>query len=111
MRNYLINELPEGATARVAKVLENRGLTSSLGDLFWIPLPEELLTACQREHMGECGPHAAGLECNEDFLQLELLVRACSKLRCDCVAYATVEQRAWLLNYVDTLLKELDIPA
>jgi len=36
-------------------------------------------------------------------------VRAQGKLRCSCVAYATPEQRAHIMDYMDNLLRELDI--
>lgn len=111
MRNYRIDELNPGDVSRIRKALDSRELSSSLGDLYWLPLPPELLTDCQSEHAKECGPHSVGIECGEDFLNMELLVRARGRIRCDCIAYVTPDQRAWVMDWLDSLLRELDIPA
>ena len=50
------------------------------------------------------------LETGRDWVRLEFLVRARQILRCSCVAYATKEQCDYMMDYLDTTLKEWDIP-
>ncbi len=110
MRTYEVDELPAKAIERVVRKLNDSGLAASLEGLFWLPLPRELLTAEQLEHFDLCGPYCLSLDCGHDQLRLELLVRAMNKLHCSCIAYATAEQRAYIIDFLDTLLRELDIP-
>jgi len=109
MRSYLIDEIAKADVKKAAAHLEAMELAGGLDGIFWLPLPQELLTEEQKEHAEECGPHCMALECDADWIKLELLVRARNKLRCSCVAYATPAQRAHAMDYLDNMLKELDI--
>ena len=40
---------------------------------------------------------------------MELLVRTQNRIRCECIAYATDEQRNWLIRLVDDMLAQLGI--
>ena len=108
MRCYLIEDLREDDIKRLKTRLEEMELSGLMDDLHWFPLPPALLTPEQQEHK-DCGPHCMALEVGETWIKLELLVRARNILRCSCVGYATAEQRAHMMDYLDTLLKELDI--
>jgi len=110
MRTYLIEDFLPEQQVKVCQRLADMGLTGPLDGIYYLPLPTGLLTEEQREHNAECGPYIFVLEAEgESNLKLELLVRAQSKLRCSCVAYATPEQRAHIMDYMDNLLRELDI--
>jgi hypothetical protein len=45
----------------------------------------------------------------ENALFCELLVRIKTNIRCDCMGYATVEQRNWLVDWADAVLEKLSI--
>jgi hypothetical protein len=111
VRTYRIEDLAREHVERLARVLDARGQGSGMDGLYWFTLPPDLLTAEQMEHAPDCGPHVLSLELLEDGLSLELLVRARGRLRCSCVCYATPAQRAWGMDMLDTLLRELDIPS
>lgn len=111
MRNYLIDDLTEENVKTIRKVLESKNMNGSMDDIYWLDLPESLYSSEQKDHAKECGPYSFGIEVLEDSLRMELLVRARSILRCSCVAYASPEQRSFAIDWVDTLLKEHDIPA
>lgn len=85
-------------------------MAAALEDMFWLPLPETLYGKEQQEHARQCGPYVCGLELKTQSLSLELLVRARSHLRCSCVLYADTKQRAFCMDWLDTTLRELDIP-
>ncbi len=109
MRAYTVEELTPESIEKVVKRCRDMGCESSLTDLFWLPLPKSLLTEEQQTHDDECGPHSLSLECGPDFLRMELLVRGRGPIRCSCISYCTSEQRAHMIDYLDGMLKELDI--
>lgn len=111
MRSYFLDELYPEHLALLAQALAEKGMSGSLDGLFFLPVPEELLDAEQVEHMAECGPYALALEVGDEWARLEFLVRARGKLRCSCVRYANAGQRAYAMDWLDTLLRGLDIPA
>lgn len=111
MRNYLIEDFDEASLAKISAALKDKGYSGGLDDVFYIPLPLELLSEVQRAHVDECGPHICALELLPELgaVKLELLVRAQRKLRCECVVYATAGQRAWGMDFLDSLIRQLDI--
>ena len=111
MRSYCIDEMRPEEISLFRQRLQEMELSSGLEGIFWLPLPTHLLTEEQRSHSAVCGPHCMALDCSETGVQLELLVRALGKIRCSCVVFATPEQRAHMISYVDELLAELGIRA
>lgn len=111
MRSYLIDELNAEDTARLARALQDMGLGAGMEGLFWLPVPLELLSPLQREHLHECGPYVMGLEVEERGVRLELLVRARGRLRCECVHYASFPLREHMQAYLDRLLCDLNVTA
>lgn len=109
MRLYVVEDLQPDYLKRLQTALEERKLSGSVEGIFWLPVPEQMLSDIQREH-ASCGPHAMALELGPSWLRLELLVRARSIIRCSCIHYASPELRAQMIDWLDTLLKELDIP-
>jgi hypothetical protein len=83
-------------------------MSDPMADLFWIPVADRLLTPLQRRH-AECQPFFFAVELLPDRLSCELLVRTRNRVRCDCIAYATVAQREWLFNRVDAMFQALEI--
>jgi hypothetical protein len=49
------------------------------------------------------------IELEPDRMSCELLIRSSIKIRCDCMGYATKDQRNWLIDRIDTMLNELEI--
>lgn len=110
MRSYLIEDFYPEHLQRVLASLTEKGLAGALDGIFYLPLPEALLTDAQREHAAECGPHMFVLEVlDESTVKLELLVRAQKKLRCECVMYATPAQREHIIDFLDDFIRQLDI--
>lgn len=109
MRYYSLDELQPAEMARLKAALAQRGCAGAIEDIYYYPVPEADLTPEQRDHLTDCGPYVLALETGEDWLRLELLVRAKGRLRCGCIAYAAPEVRARAMAWVDALLRELDI--
>lgn len=94
MRQYSLTDVGEEGIRKLEKALTEKGLSASIAHLFWLPVPDSLLTALQKEHANTCGPHVLALETNRTGLSLELLVRARNKLRCDCIGWASQSLRS-----------------
>lgn len=114
MRCYLIEDIYPEQLEKITASLKDKGFSGSLDGVFYLPVPEDLLSDVQRAHAAECGPHMMVLEAAigenlEGFLKLELLVRAQNKLRCECVAYATPAQREHVMDFLDSFIRQLDI--
>ncbi len=115
MRSYLIEDIYPDQLERISSALADNGYTGGLDGLFYLPVPQELLTPVQQAHAAECGPHIMALEVGlgeggEGVLKLELLVRAQNRLRCECVCYATPAQRTHAIDFLDAFIRRLDIP-
>jgi len=109
MRSYYIDEFVPGELERLAERLDNMELSAGVEDLYWLPVPEKLLTSLQKQHEQACGPYALALEILDEALRLELLVRARNKLRCECVAYGDQPLVSHMIGYLHALLDELKI--
>ncbi|GAB6058172.1 hypothetical protein [Desulfonatronum parangueonense] len=110
MRSYLIDELNSTDMQRLLPFLESQGLKASVDGMYWLQIPDDLLSPEQAQHAEECGPFVCSLETGQDWFKVELLVRGRGKLRCSCIAYATPNQREWILDQVDETLSRLEIP-
>ena len=108
MKQYLIDELRLGDHKKIKAYLDAHTRVSPMNGLYWIPLEKNLLTGTQATHP-DCGPHYFALELQEDRLACELLVRAEQAIRCNCIGYASKEQRDWLIEYIDAILEKLEI--
>lgn len=109
MRSYYLDELNPADMRRLLPHLEAKGLQGSMKGIYWLALPEPLLSEEQSAHKEECGPFVASLETGDGWIKMELLIRGRGKLRCSCIGYASTEQRNWLIAQVDAMLHELDI--
>jgi hypothetical protein len=110
MRQYVIDQLRPEEYRALKAYLDAHADDSGVDGLYWIPIEDELLSPVQRDHL-DCRPFAFALELTPDQLAAELLVRTRSRMRCACIAYATDEQRAWLISMVDTILEKLGVSA
>ena len=108
MKQYLIDGLRLKDYHKLKAYLDKYLKSSPLGGVYWLELDKELLTPIQKKHKG-CHPHVFALMLEETYLSCEFLVRTEKNIKCDCMDYATTEQRNWLIDQVDAILEELDI--
>ncbi len=108
MKQYVIDELRPVDHQQMKSYLDRHLDSSEIGGIYWLPLNVELLTPVQKSHQ-DCQPHFFALELEPNRLACELLVRTKQRVRCDCIAYATREQVAWLIDFTDAMLEKLNI--
>ncbi len=109
MRSYLIEDITKENMEKIRSYLERKGYKRPIKDLYWIEVPGEILTPLQREHLSSCGPYVFSLETGKNWVKVELLIRPTTTLRCTCISYATPEQRKYVIEHIDELIKNLDI--
>ena len=110
MRSYYIEEINQDHIKKFEEYLKDQGYQGPIDGIFWLPLPVDMLSERQSDHLQECGPYYLALETGKNWLKLELLVRARGKIRCECIAYATPAQREKMIDILDNMLRSQDIP-
>lgn len=108
MKQYLIDGLRLTDHQKLKAYFDEYLKSSPLGGIYWLELDKDLLTPIQKKHV-ECMPHFFALMLEETYLSCEFLVRIEKNIKCDCMDYATREQREWLIEQADAILEKLDI--
>ena len=108
MKQYVIDELRPEDHRALKKYLNKEFGQDTMDGIYWITVDSELLTPIQAQHKN-CRPHYLALELEPGRLACELLVRTKSRMRCDCIQYATISQRNWLIELVDNIFDRLEI--
>ena len=108
MKQYVVDELRPEDYRKLRDYLDAQFEAAEVGGLYWLPIAPQLLSPEQSAHTG-CQPFYAAVDLEATRMACELLVRTKNRVRCACMAYATEEQRNWLVNVVDGMLHELGI--
>ncbi len=108
MRSYLIDEISPYDINKINDFLKKNTIPSSLDKIFWIKIPDELLTEIQLKHT-ECKPHICALELGRDWIKLELYIRSSKNIKCSCAGYCTTEQRDFVIRYANKMIDELGV--
>jgi hypothetical protein len=108
MKQYMIDGLRLEDYHKIKAYLDEHLDSSPLGGIYWLELDNAILTSEQKSHTG-CHPHVFALMLEETYLSCEFLVRIKKNIKCDCMAYATAEQRNWLMDQADAILEQLNV--
>ncbi len=108
MRSYLIDEISPSDIEKIHAFLKENSVSSSLDQLFWVMIPQDLLSETQYRHR-DCQPHVFAVELGEDWLKMEFLVRSLNNMQCTCPGYSTKQQQNFIINFALGILKQLDI--
>ncbi|MBW1759257.1 MAG: hypothetical protein JRI88_02865 [Deltaproteobacteria bacterium] len=108
MKQYVIDEIrPEDFKKIKAYLNENFG-PSTMRGIYWIPVHEDILTDVQTEH-SDCRPFYFAVDLEENLMACELLVRAKTRVKCNCISYATEKQRNWFIGLIDDMFEKLGV--
>lgn len=110
MRQFVIDEITKEEKDAIEDYLRKTLEAAAMPGIYWLRLPDDLPGPAQEGH-GECEPFYFGIELTDRKVVFELLIRNQSSLHCSCIAHATKAQRDFLLQYIDVMLKELQIRA
>ncbi len=110
MRQFVIDELSPMERDNIDSYLKRNLTPDPIVGLYWIVLPPHLYSDVQQSHKDH-GPFQIAIELDPQSIRIELLVRSQGHLHCNCTAYATTLQRQFVLDFIDTMLKEEQIQA
>ena len=105
MRQYLIDELSFLEHDNLDNYLKRTVKPGPIGGVFWLELPQNMLASAQLSHL-DCGPFYFSIILEKTEIRIEFLVRSSHKLHCSCISWATQEQRQFVLDFVDNMIKE-----
>jgi hypothetical protein len=108
MKQYVVDELRPWEYEKIKAYLDDEFKALRVGGIYWIPLAPNLLTEVQSSHTS-CHPLCFALDLEPNRLACELLVRTLKRVRCDCIHYATENQRNWLIRLVEGIFDKLGI--
>lgn len=108
MRQYFVDEISADDVQRISEHLTACAQPAPMQGLFWVDLPEDILSPSQYSHKG-CKPFCFSIEVGDDFVKFEFLIRSRQTLRCDCIEYANKMQRDFIMNFADNMLSDKNI--
>lgn len=108
MKQYVVDEIRSEDYSQIKAFIEKEYGKSELGGIYWIPVDEALLTPSQVSHRS-CQPFYVALDLEPGRLSCELLIRTKQRMRCECIGYATPEQRNWVIDRIDGMFEKLEI--
>jgi len=108
MKQYVIDQLRESDYHQIKTFLDQNAETASLDGLYWVSLPSERYSVIQREHL-KCQPFYFAVNLTWNDVAFELLIRSRQIIRCSCIAYATPEQRDYIVDFAERMLEKLEL--
>jgi len=108
MRQYQLDEISRKDIPRIRDYLQEHAQASSLEGIWWVDLPEDLLSPEQFAHT-DCRPFRFAVELGDNFVRFEFLIRSRETMRCACIGYATRGQRDFILAFADRLVEDLSL--
>ena len=107
MKQYVIDEIRSQDYEKIKAYLDQTFGEAEMGGIYWIPLDPKMLTHVQEAHK-ECQPFYFAIDLAPGRLACEFLIRTKSRLRCDCIGYATDRQRNWVMKTIDAIFEKLE---
>ncbi len=106
MRQFVIDELSPMECDNIDSYLKRSLKHGPMIGLYWLQLPDDLLSDIQQEHKDEHGPFHLAVELTNSAVKFELLVRSQVNLHCSCIAHATPVQRQFVLDFIDKMVRK-----
>jgi hypothetical protein len=108
MKALFIDELRLKEIKNVEDYLINNTITSHIQGLYWLILPEEILTEEQIKIQKNQGPLKTAIEVGKTWVKFELLIRTTSIENIGS-SYVNDKQLIYIYNYVNNIIKLLNI--
>jgi hypothetical protein len=108
MKYYIIDEISASHMEKIEGYLRENAIGSEMEKIFWVELPNDILTGTQYSHK-DCKPHVFAIEMSRDKIKLELFTRSLKGLSCECQSYSSQQQREFIFKYVENMIDSLSI--
>lgn len=108
MRYYFIDEIAPEDIKKAKGFLRQNAAASGLDSLFWVRLPDDLLSPEQYKH-DRCKPYFSAVEIGADWIKFELFIRTLKTMKCACPDYCSRRQRDFVVNFANSMIEQLGI--
>ena len=108
MKQYVIDQLRTSDYKKIQEFLESNTESSALEGIYWVNLPPDLYNTMQSEH-SKCHPYYFAIHLDWNSIGFELLIRSRQVIRCLCIAYATGQQRDYIMHFADRMIDDLKL--
>jgi len=108
MRSYFVDEISPSQKEKIKAYLIEHALSSDLNEIFWVKLPDDLLTEAQSKHR-DCHPYVFAIELGRDWIKAECLIRSLNNMKCEAQAYCDPRQWVFITKFVHGIIKDLGI--
>ncbi|MDW7771279.1 MAG: hypothetical protein SCH71_00150 [Desulfobulbaceae bacterium] len=105
MRQYFIDEISFLERDNIESYLKRTLKQGPIEGVYWLEMPDDLLGPAQKGHE-KCRPFYCSVVLEEATLRVEFLIRSSDNMHCSCIAWATADQREFILDFVDRMLAE-----
>lgn len=105
MRQYVIDELRAEDHEKIKTFLDGKYGEAHLLGVYRIPLDLSLLNEIQASHL-DCQPYYFSIELETDRISFEFLIRSPKRLKCSCMAYATKDQRDFIIRFAESMFEQ-----
>jgi hypothetical protein len=108
MRYLLFDELNNNEINKIKTYLINKTEIGSIENIYWLLLPEEILTKQQTNLLNQFGPFKIAIEIGKTWIKFELLIRSSSIDNIGgCLANS--KQFEYIYNFSNTLVETLNL--
>ena len=108
MKQYVFDELRRGDQQKLKAYLDEKFQEPPIDGIYWLKIPVRHLSSTQCQHEA-CQPFYFALELRQGALWVELLLRSKTRIRCDCITYASADQQRWLVDRIYAMLAAMEI--
>ena len=108
MKSYLIDEISFSEIEKIKRYLSENANKSKLEKLFWVEMSKGYLNREQSLHR-ECQPYRFAIEIGDNWIKAEFFIRASGRLMCSCNGYCDLNQRNFILDFMENMIEELNI--
>jgi len=108
MRTYLIDEITPSELEKINEFLERHAIKSHLDRVFWVQIPESILSKTQIKHTA-CQPYVFSVEMGPDWIKLEFFIRSLKTMRCTCPDYCSTKQMDYVIRFSHRMIEQLGI--
>jgi hypothetical protein len=108
LKYYFIDEITASDIEKIEAFLKRNTVSSCLDKVFWIDVPDNLLTKEQLGHKKQ-KPYVFSVELGKDCLKAELFLRSLGDFKGIYQKYCTLSQRDFILEYIEGMIAKLNI--
>jgi hypothetical protein len=108
MRSLIFDELRTKEIESIKDYLLLNSLTGPIDGLYWLNIPEELLTDNQKKILNSDGPFKIAIELGKNWIKFELLLRSSSLYNTEG-KIVTNSQLFYIYNFADTIAQTLNL--